>query len=92
LEVVYGGPNPKTHKPTVTVNARDKRTGAPQSGSVVILGTNKMPQSAGPTGASLSFVACREFDPEIKRYVDTAACTVRVTVTGYPVATTAAEP
>jgi hypothetical protein len=92
LEVVYGAPNPKTHKPTVTVNARDKRTGAPQSGSVVILGTNKMPQSAGPTGASLSFVACREFDPEIKRYVDTAACTVRVTVTGYPVATTAAEP
>ena len=73
---------------TAKITARDGATGEVRNGTVVILNETKSGvQSSGPTGALLHFKPCREFDTQTKRW-SPGACTVRVTVPGYPVAVT----
>lgn len=91
LQVATGTYNTATRKATVTVTARDASTGELKSGTVVILGTNQLQQSSGQTGRPIAFGPCKEFDTELKRYVGSGSCTVRVSVSGYPVATTAVD-
>lgn len=88
LNIVLGAVDPRTHKATVTITARDRWTNEVRNGTVQVNDTKDLAQATGATGRPISYTPCREFDPTLKAYTGPGQCTVRVSVAGYPTATT----
>ena len=83
LEAVTG--QATSTRQSVTVTARDAATNAVVNGTVTISQPRNSSVS-GATGRLLSFLPCLVFDPAT-RVRESAPCTARVAVAGYPAAT-----